>query len=100
MKGGDGGCDDVTVKSLELVAVPAGVVTRILPVVAPACTEAWISVAETTVKLEATKLNVTALAPVKLLPVIVTSVATGPLVGLNDAMTGNGGGEGGVAHDP
>ena len=40
-------------------------------------------------------MNLTALAPAKLLPVIVTSVPTGPLAGVNDAIEGAGGGGGG-----
>ena len=38
-----------TVKLLELVAVPPGVITLIGPVVAPEGTLAWITVAELTV---------------------------------------------------
>jgi hypothetical protein len=90
-----GGGGAITLKSVALVAVPAGVVTRILPVVAPAGTVAWICVAETTVKLEAARLNVTALAPVKLLPATATTVPAAPLVGVNEAIAGPGGGGGG-----
>jgi hypothetical protein len=39
----------VTVKSLPLVAVPPAVITRILPVLAPAGTVAWIWLSDTTV---------------------------------------------------
>src|SRR5207248_2551462 len=70
-----------TVNELELVAVPPGVVTLSGPLVAPAGTVAWIAVAEVTVKLALTPLNATTVAPVKLVPLIVTLVPTGPLVG-------------------
>src|SRR5688572_13244259 len=85
------GCGEVvTVKSLPLVAVPAAVVTRILPVLAPAGTVAWIWVPDTTVWDAAVRLNVTALTPTKLLPVMVTTVPAGPLAGVNDPMVGGG----------
>jgi len=41
-----------------------------------------MAVAEVTVKLAFTPLNVTAVAPVKFVPLIVTLVPTGPLVGV------------------
>ena len=72
----------VTVNGLALVAVPPGVVTLSGPVVAPVGTVAWIAVAEVTVKLALNPLNVTDVAPVKLVPLIVTLVPTGPLVGV------------------
>ena len=78
----------LTVKLLALVAVPAGVVTLNGPVVAPAGTVAWIAVAEVTVKLALTPLNVTDEAPVKLVPLIVTLVPTSPLVGVKLAIVG------------
>jgi hypothetical protein len=80
----------VTVKFVELVAVPLGVVTRIGPVVAPVGTATVIFVpAPFTVKPGAlTLLNETAVTPVKLVPLIVTDVPTGPLVGLNDVIVG------------
>jgi len=80
----------ITVNALLLVAVPAGVVTLSGPVVAPAGTVAWIAVAEFTVKLALTPLNATAVAPVKFVPLIVTPVPTGPLVGAKLAMVGSG----------
>src|SRR5438309_1245471 len=55
----------VTVKLVELVAVPPGVVTLIAPVVAPLGTEVVICVSEATVKVATVPLNVTLLAPVK-----------------------------------
>src|SRR2546425_6530638 len=71
-----------TVKLLALLAVPPGVVTLSGPVVAPAGTVAVIVVAEPTVKLALVPLNRTAVAPVKLAPLIATLVLTGPLVGV------------------
>jgi hypothetical protein len=78
----------VTVKLLVLVAVPPGVVTLSDPVVAPAGTVAWIDVAEVTVKLAPRPLNATAVAPVKLVPLMVTLVPTDPLVGAKLAIVG------------
>ena len=80
-------------KSVALVAVPPGVVTAIGPVVAPVGTVAVIWVSEFTVNVVAAMPpNVTALAPVKPVPVITTEVPTAPLVGLNDVMVGTGDG--------
>jgi hypothetical protein len=79
----------LTVKFVVLVAEPTGVVTLIGPVVAVAGTVAVICVAEFTVNVVAAKLlNVTAVVPVKLVPVIVTDVPTGPDVGVNDVIVG------------
>jgi hypothetical protein len=75
-------------KLAELVAVPPGVVTLSGPVVAPNGTVARIAVSEVTEKLAAVPLNVTAVAPVKLAPPIVTFVPTGPLTGVKPAMVG------------
>ncbi|OLE97481.1 MAG: hypothetical protein AUG75_07745 [Cyanobacteria bacterium 13_1_20CM_4_61_6] len=76
-----------------LVAVPPGVVTRSGPVVAPVGTVARMVVAESTVKFVAlTPLNVTAVAPVKFVPVIVTVLPTSPLVGVKLVIVGGGGG--------
>jgi hypothetical protein len=78
-----------TEKLVELVAVPAGLVTLILPVVAPIGAVAVIDVAETTVKVIAlTPLKLTAVAPVKFVPVMETDAPTAPLVGVNDEMVG------------
>ena len=69
----------ITVKLLALVAVPPGVVMATVPLVAPVGTVAVIWVAELTVKVVAlTPLNRTAVAPVRLVPVITTEVPTGP----------------------
>jgi hypothetical protein len=77
-----------TVKLLPLVAVPPGVVTLSGPVVAPAGTVAWIAVADVTVKLAAVPLNVTDVAPVKFVPLIVTFVPSGPLAGVKPEIVG------------
>src|SRR6266568_3961855 len=78
------GGDPVTVKALALSTEPAGVVTLILPLVAPPGTVVLIWVSETTPKVAATPLKATWVAPVKLLPVMVTPVPPGPLVGANE----------------
>src|SRR5207245_5839892 len=78
-----------TVKAPLLVAVPAGVVTLSGPVVAPAGTVAWIAVSEVTVKLALTPLKATAVAPVKLVPLMVTLVPAGPLVGAKLVIVGD-----------
>ncbi len=85
----DGGMDGVTVNDEALVPVPEAVVTATRPVVAPLGTVARSCVAETTVKaVAATPLKRTALAPEKYVPLIVTDVPTGPLVGENDVTVG------------
>jgi len=83
------GAGTFTVKLLAEMAVPFGVVTEILPVVVPEATVAVICVALFTVKLAAAvELNLTAVAPVKLVPVIVTEVPLPPLVGLKLVIVG------------
>jgi hypothetical protein len=79
----------VTVKLEALTAVPSGVVTLIVPLVAPTGTTAVICVAELTSKLvAAVRLNVTPVAPVRFVPVMTTVVPTGPLIGTNDVIVG------------
>jgi hypothetical protein len=78
----------VTVNFDELVAVPAGVTTVILPVVAPDGTVAVIFVDELTMNVADTPPNLTAVAPVKFVPLIVTDVPTGPLFGEKDVIVG------------
>jgi hypothetical protein len=79
-----------TVKFVALSPNPAGVVTRILPVAAPAGTVAVTCVAEFTVNgVAATPPKLTAVAPVKFVPVIVTTVPAGPLAGVKLATTGS-----------
>ena len=81
-------------KFVLLVAVPAALIRAMGPVVAPVGTVAMISVAEFTVKLSAqTPLKVTPVTQVrachlKFVPVIVTVVPAGPLVGLKELMVG------------
>src|SRR5689334_24298167 len=81
----------VTAKLPVLVPVPPGPVTAIAPVVAPEGTVAVICVAEFTVYVADVPLNVTDVAPVRFVPVIVTDVPTTPLVGLNEVTVGAGG---------
>lgn len=83
----------VTVKFVELVAVPPPVVTLHAPVEAPDGTVAEICVAELTVKVAAVAPSLTDVAPLKFVPVIVTLVLTGPLDGLKLVIVGAGGGE-------
>lgn len=78
-----------TVKLAELVAVPPGVVTEIVPVTAPVGTVTVIWVGESTVKLPPpTPLKVTAVAPVRLVSVIVTELPGAPVVGANELIVG------------
>ncbi len=78
----------VKVKALLLVAVPTGVVTLIVPVV-PLPTVAVIVVRLTTVnEVTAVPPKATAVAPVKLVPVMVTTVPVPPMLGVNEAMVG------------
>lgn len=84
----------LTVKSVVLVAVPPGVVTVIFPVVAPVGTVAVICVAEFTVNVAVTPLNLTEVVvkpvPLKFVPVITTVLPTGPKVGVNEVIVGRG----------
>jgi hypothetical protein len=80
-----------TVNEAPLLALPPGVVTPSVPLVAPAGTVAWIAVAEVTEKLALTPLNVTAVAPLRFVPLIVTLAPTGPLVGEKLVIVGGGG---------
>src|SRR5882762_3725700 len=77
-----GDTEGPTVKLLALLAVPAEVVTLMGPLEAPVGTVAVIVVAEPTVKPALAPLNSTAVAPVKLVPLMVTLVPTGPPVGV------------------
>jgi hypothetical protein len=78
----------VTVKLDELVAVPFGVVTDTGPLVAPAGTTAAIKPSDVTVKLAATPLNVTDVAPVKRRPPMLMVEPLGPLPGLIPLISG------------
>jgi len=74
----------VTVKRVVVTIGPLpGVVTVMVPVVAPAGTVVVIVPEGLTVNVAAIPLNETAVAPVKVVPVIVTAVPTGPKVGVN-----------------
>lgn len=79
----------VTVKFEALFAVPAGVVTVSRPVLAPPGTVAEMVPCALIVKLAFFLPNSTAVAPVKAVPVIVTTVPTRPLVGANAEMVGS-----------
>src|SRR5450631_949605 len=84
-------CGGVTVKFVDEFAVPPGVVTWIAPVVAPVGTVVLILMSEVTVKVGwVVRLNFTTVAPVKLVPLITTGVATAPLVGLKLLIVGSG----------
>ena len=79
------------VKAVALVAVPPAVVTAMVPEAADAGTTKVMVVAFTTVKpVMATPFNVTAVAPVKLVPVMVTVAPLAPLAGVKPAMVGAG----------
>jgi hypothetical protein len=80
----------VTVKFVELVAVPSGLITAIGPVVAPVGTVAVIFCGLSIVNVTDAPLKVTLVTsgPLKLLPWIVTDVPTGPLVGENELIVG------------
>ena len=77
-----------TVNVVALMAVPPGVVTAIFAVTAPVGTVAVIFVSETTVNVATTVPNFTAVAAFKAVPLIVTSVPTGPLGGVKLEMVG------------
>jgi hypothetical protein len=79
----------LTVNVPTLVAVPAGVVTAIFPVVAVVGTVAVILIAELTVKVVAgTPLKVTEVEPARFVPLIVTMLPTAPLVGVKLVIEG------------
>ena len=79
----------VTVKEPVLFAVPSGVVTEMVPSVAPVGTVAVIEVALATVnEVALVPLKETSVAPVKLVPVIVTVVPAAPEPGVKEVMVG------------
>ena len=78
----------VTVKSVALVAVPPGVVSEILPVVAADGTTAVTDVAVFDENVVVVPFNLTADTPVRFVPVMTTLVPTGPVDGLNDEIVG------------
>jgi len=77
-----------TRNAAALLALPAGVVTEIGPVVAPAGTVAVICVDELTVKVAVVPLKVTAVAPERFAPVIMTLAVAGPPGGLKPVIVG------------
>jgi hypothetical protein len=90
------GCHATIVRDEDEVAVPPGVVTEIVPLVVPVATTAVICVELFTVNEDAAvPLNDTAVAPVRLLPVIVTDLPALAVVGLNEVIDGDEGGGGG-----
>jgi hypothetical protein len=100
--GGGGGGLTVTVNEVELEPDPFGVTTEIKPVVAAPGTAVAICVESVTVKDALVPLKVTEVAPVKKVPVSVTAVPIGPLVGEKLVIVGGvgGGGGGGGGGDP
>jgi hypothetical protein len=76
------------VKLGTLVAVPPGAVTLSRPVDAPAGTVARMAVADVTVNAAGVPLNMTAVAPVKFIPLIVMLSPTVPLVGVKPVIVG------------
>jgi hypothetical protein len=78
------------VKLDELVTVPPGVVTLIVPVVAPVGTVVAIDVAVTVPRVAAVPLNFTLVAPVRFVPVMVTAIPTPALVGVKLVTVGAG----------
>lgn len=88
------GADAVTVKLEADVAVPPAVVTDTLPVVAAAGTVVVIWVALATVNAAPVPLKLTEVAPVKLVPAMVTLAPTMPLAGVKLVMVGVAGGGG------
>ena len=78
----------MTVKFAVLVALPLRVMTEICPVVAPAGTIAVICVELLTVNVANVPLKATEVVPTKFVPLMVTTVPTGPEVGENDVIVG------------
>lgn len=90
----DVGVNDVTVgpamEKPTKVAVPAGVVTEILPDEPPATTAVILVALATVNEVAAVPPKLTAVAPVKLVPVIVTVAPEAAEVGVNDVIVGAG----------
>ena len=80
--------DSVGVKLAELVAVATAVVTEILPAVAPFGTVAVILIPDATVNTAAVFPNFTMLAPLRLVPLIVTVLPVMPDAGVNELIVG------------
>ena len=75
-----------SVKAATLVTLPVELLTEIGPTVAPLGTAAVIWVSETAVNAADVPLKAIPVAVVKSLPVMVTVVPTGPLVGVKDVI--------------
>src|SRR3989442_15780831 len=80
----------MTVKLVALVAVPPGVVTRTGPVVLTIRPPPRSTLLPYTPLFRSLPLNVTAVAPVKFVPLIVTLAPTGPLAGVTLVIVGAG----------
>ena len=78
------------VKSVLLVASPAGLFTVILPLVAPSGTVVATEVADFEAISAVVPLNFTSVTSARLVPVIVTASPTSASAGLKDAMVGFG----------
>src|SRR4051812_14786249 len=79
----------VALLSAALVAVPLAAAPVLLPVVLPEGTVAVIWMLELTVNaVAAVPLNCTPVAPVKLVPLMVTLVPTGPDAGVKPVIVG------------
>ncbi len=86
--------DPATVKVEALIDVPAAVLTAMGPLAAPEGTKAQISVALSTMKPAAARpLKATAVAPMRLLPVIMMMLPAQPLAGRKPVTCGAAGGE-------
>jgi len=77
-----------TVKLVALVTVPFSVVTLIGPLVEPDCTFAVMVVLFTRMKIDAVPLNFTDDTLTKFVPVMVTTVKSGPLLGVKEVIVG------------
>ena len=80
--------NQVTVNFVALLALPAAVVTLILPVFAPEGTLTFILVAESEVIVATTPPIVTFVAPDRFVPVMVTTLPGAPEAGENLVMVG------------
>lgn len=79
-----------TLKIIALVTVALGVTTVTGPVVAPTGTVAMMEVLDCTVKVADTPLNLTAVVPVKLAPMMKTCAPTGADAGEKEVIRGEG----------
>ncbi len=84
----------MTVNESELVDTPPGVVASMGPLEAPVGAVAVICVSESTENLDSTPLKVTAVAPVRPLPAMLTETPGQAELGVNDEIAGTGGGPG------